>query len=145
MGSLKRMINPGTRPLPDTPNTKSGRIQSVHHCCYFDRQKYKYRTGQPTSRPPSRPTTPNGQNPFDAVPKPHSLTMEKIKNQTSATLDRMALLQERYRQHQEIMKSGGESSRRNSNSSQIDENLVSQLTRWLTQNCIFLLSSLLLT
>lgn len=103
---------------------------------YLTDSLYIYQTGQPTSRPPSRPTTPNGQNPFDAVPKPHSLTMERIKNQTSATLDRMALLQQRYRQHQEIMKSGGESSRRNSNSSQIEEQLVSILTMWLTHHYI---------
>lgn len=62
--------------------------------------------------------------------------MERIKNQTSATLDRMALLQQRYRQHQEIMKSGGETSRRNSNSSQIEEQLVSILTMWLTHHYI---------
>lgn len=63
--------------------------------------------------------------------------MERIKNQTSATLDRMALLQERYRQHQEIMKSGGESSRRNSNSSQVDEQFVSgKENLWLTQNIL---------
>lgn len=97
--------------------------------------------GQPTSRPPSRPTTPNSQNnPFDAVPKPHSLTMERIKNQTSATLDRMALLQQRYRQHQEIMKGGGDSSRRNSNSSQMEDQLVSEITEafvWLTQTFFY--------
>ncbi len=81
-----------------------------------------YQIGQSTN---SRPATPNTQNPFDAVPKPNSVTMERIKSQTSATLDRMALLQERYRQHQEIMKSGGESSRRSSNASQIDEQPVS--------------------
>ncbi|KAG4079394.1 hypothetical protein HA402_008086 [Bradysia odoriphaga] len=102
MGSLKRMINPGGRPLPDTPNA-------------------------PLTKTGSRPTTPN---PFDSVPKPQSLTMERIKNQTSATLDRMAQLQERYRQHQEIMKSGGESSRRNSNSSQIDEQLSVNRNRY---------------
>lgn len=34
--------------------------------------------------------------------------MERIKHQTSATLDRMSILQQRYRQHQEIMKAGGD-------------------------------------
>lgn len=81
----------------------------------------------------SRPTTPS---PFDAVPKPQSLTMERIKNQTSATLDRMAQLQERYRQHQEIMKSGGDSSRRNSNSSMIEEQSVCDLTKGIVANTI---------
>lgn len=71
--------------------------------------------------------------------------MERIKNQTSATLDRMALLQQRYRQHQEIMKSGGESSRRNSNSSQIDEQLVSIMAMWLTNNCKLLVNNIIPT
>lgn len=46
--------------------------------------------------------------------------MEKIKTQTSATLDRMSILQQRYRQHQEIMKSGLDLSRRTSNASLVD-------------------------
>lgn len=32
--------------------------------------------------------------------------MEKIKNKASATLDRMAMLQQRYRQQQDTMKNG---------------------------------------
>lgn len=50
--------------------------------------------------------------------------MEKIKHQASATLDRMSILQQRYRQHQEIMKSGLDLSRRTSNASQIDVDLM---------------------
>lgn len=65
--------------------------------------------------------------------------MERIKSQTSATLDRMALLQERYRQHQEIMRSGGESSRRNSNASQIDEQqLVSEMELHIVANTTYI-------
>lgn len=105
MGSLKRIISPGQRPLPDTPTTTAKPA------------------GLPVSRPPSRPTTPTSgnHNPFDAIQKPPSITMEKIKNHTSATLDRMSILQQRYRQHQEIMRSSGvDLSRRTSNTSQGD-------------------------
>lgn len=139
MGSLKRMINPGTRPLPDTPTTRPGDFIYIN--CLIDKRNTVIILGQPTSRPPSRPTTPNNQNPFDSVPKPHSLTMERIKSQTTATLDRMAQLQQRYRQHQEIMKSSGESSRRNSNSSQNDEQLVSRINVTNTQSSCQLLCS----
>lgn len=58
------------------------------------------------ARPPAssgghtRPITPLGGNPFDAIQKPPSITMEKIKQQQSATLDRMSMLQQRYRQSQ---------------------------------------------
>lgn len=70
----------------------------------------------------SRPTTPGSQNPFDAIQKPNSLAMERIKHQTSATLDRMSILQQRYRQHQEIMKASGDpNNRRISSSSQADD------------------------
>lgn len=54
--------------------------------------------------------------------------MEKIKNQATATLDRMSILQQRYRQHQEIMKSGLDLSRRTSNASQIDLDLTVNTT-----------------
>lgn len=50
--------------------------------------------------------------------------MERIKNQTSATLDRMTLLQQRYRQHQELMKGGNDSVRRTSIGSQNNDDLV---------------------
>lgn len=47
--------------------------------------------------------------------------MEKIKSQTSATLDRMTNLQNRYRQHQETMRSdGSDRSRRTSTASNFD-------------------------
>lgn len=80
-----------------------------------------------TGLPPSpRPITPtNQQNPFDVIQKAPSITMEKIKTQTSATLDRMSILQQRYRQHQEIMKADGDQNRRASTVSQADDNSVS--------------------
>lgn len=62
------------------------------------------------------------ENIFDAIKKPQSLAMEKIKNSTAATLDRMAVLQARYRQHKEAMGSDNSSdkSRRTSTASTID-------------------------
>lgn len=74
-----------------------------------------------SNRPPSRPTTPSGHNPFDVIQRAPSITMEKIKNQTSATLDRMSILQQRYRQHQEIRRNSElDPSRRLSSASQMD-------------------------
>jgi hypothetical protein len=65
------------------------------------------------------------QNVFDAIKKPPSLVMEKIKNSTAATLDRMSVLQARYRQHKETMNSDNSSdkSRRTSTASTIDSNV----------------------
>jgi E3 ubiquitin-protein ligase RNF31 len=62
------------------------------------------------------------RNVFDAIKKPPSVAMEKIKNSTAATLDRMTMLQARYRQHKETMTSDNSSdkSRRTSTASTID-------------------------
>jgi hypothetical protein len=49
---------------------------------------------------------------FDAIKKPPSVTMEKIQSATAATLDRMTLLQQRYRQHKEAMAMNSDSSER---------------------------------
>lgn len=46
--------------------------------------------------------------------------MEKIQNNTAATLDRMTMLQQRYRQHQETMRTDNDRSRRASLSSNVD-------------------------
>lgn len=64
-------------------------------------------------------------NIFDSIRKPPSVAMEKIKNSTAATLDRMAILQARYRQHKEAMTSDNSSdkSRRTSTASTIDSNV----------------------
>ncbi|KAL5281668.1 RNF31 family protein [Megaselia abdita] len=78
-GSLKRVNNPSVRPLPPTPTPTLGS---------------------------SRSSTPNSKSAFDMVPKPPSITMEKIKNKANATLDRMAMLQQRYRQQQDNLKNG---------------------------------------
>lgn len=72
-GSLPRGLNLLNRPLPDTPKT-------------------------PTSES-SRSTTPKSV--FDNIQRPPSITLEKIKSKANATLDRMQLLQQRYRQQKE--------------------------------------------
>ncbi|XP_058446796.1 E3 ubiquitin-protein ligase lubel isoform X3 [Malaya genurostris] len=90
MNSLKRFIHPSNRPLPDPPGTK------------------------PHSSNTSLNST--GTSPFRSV----SSTMEKIQNNTAATLDRMTVLQQRYRQHQETMKADSDRSRRASVASNID-------------------------
>lgn len=60
-------------------------------------------------------------NIFDAIRKPPSVAMEKIQSSTAATLDRMAVLQQRYRQHKEAMNSdSSDKSRRTSTTSTID-------------------------
>ncbi|XP_055908751.1 E3 ubiquitin-protein ligase lubel isoform X2 [Eupeodes corollae] len=76
LGSLRRGLNLGNRPLPETPRTPSDGVSS-------------------------RSTTPNSKSVFDQIQKPPSITLEKIKTKASATLDRMALLQQRYRQHKQ--------------------------------------------
>ncbi|XP_036321321.1 E3 ubiquitin-protein ligase lubel [Rhagoletis pomonella] len=75
VSSLKSGLNLMNRPLPDTPKTP---------------------TSEHTS---SRSVTPKSV--FDSIQRPPSVTLEKIKNKASATLDRMTLLQQRYRQHKE--------------------------------------------
>ena len=72
-GSLPRGLNLLNRPLPDTPKT-------------------------PPSES-SRSTTPKSV--FDNIQRPPSITLEKIKSKANATLDRMQLLQQRYRQQKE--------------------------------------------
>lgn len=80
VSSLKSGLNLMNRPLPDTPKTP---------------------TSEATS---SRSVTPKSV--FDSIQRPPSVTLEKIKSKASATLDRMALLQQRYRQHKEDSQKG---------------------------------------
>ncbi|CRK97753.1 CLUMA_CG011133, isoform A [Clunio marinus] len=86
-------LNRVTRTMPDVPLPGSRRMQN-------------------------RPKN----NIFDAIKKPPSVAMEKIQSTTAATLDRMAILQQRYRQHKEAMNSDNSSdkSRRTSTTSTID-------------------------
>ncbi|XP_058121547.1 E3 ubiquitin-protein ligase lubel [Anopheles ziemanni] len=96
MNSLKRFIHPSNRPLPDPPENK---IHSSN----------------------SSLDTVSKRSPSVGMSRSVSTTMEKIQNNTAATLDRMTLLQQRYRQHQETMKSGdGDRSRRASLTSNTD-------------------------
>ncbi|XP_037828628.1 E3 ubiquitin-protein ligase lubel isoform X3 [Lucilia sericata] len=73
-GSLPRGLNLLNRPLPETPKTPSES---------------------------SRSTTPKSV--FDNIQRPPSVALEKIKSKANATLDRMQLLQQRYRQQKEQM------------------------------------------
>nr|XP_013098715.1 unnamed protein product [Stomoxys calcitrans] len=79
VGSLKRGLSMSilNRPLPETPKTPTTPSES------------------------SRCTTPKSA--FDNIQRPPSVVLEKIKNKASATLDRMQLLQQRYRQQKEQM------------------------------------------
>uniref|UniRef100_A0A182JSC7 Uncharacterized protein n=1 Tax=Anopheles christyi TaxID=43041 RepID=A0A182JSC7_9DIPT len=95
MNSLKRFIHPSNRPLPDPPENK---IHSSN----------------------SSLDTVSKRSPSIGPSRSVSSTMEKIQNNTAATLDRMTLLQQRYRQHQEAMKSDGDRSRRASLTSNMD-------------------------
>lgn len=61
---------------------------------------------------------------FDTIKKPPSVAMEKIKSTTAAALDRMVLLQQRYRQHQETMKADSDRSRRTSTTSSMAGDMV---------------------
>ncbi|XP_035779405.1 E3 ubiquitin-protein ligase lubel-like isoform X3 [Anopheles albimanus] len=95
MNSLKRFIHPSNRPLPDPPENK---IHSSN----------------------SSLDSGSKRSPSVGTSRSVSSTMEKIQNNTAATLDRMTLLQQRYRQHQEAMKSDGDRSRRASLTSNTD-------------------------
>uniref|UniRef100_A0A182XZN1 Uncharacterized protein n=1 Tax=Anopheles stephensi TaxID=30069 RepID=A0A182XZN1_ANOST len=95
MNSLKRFIHPSNRPLPDPPENK---IHSSN----------------------SSLDTVSKRSPSIGPNRSVSTTMEKIQSNTAATLDRMTLLQQRYRQHQEAMKSDGDRSRRASLTSNTD-------------------------
>ncbi|KAL7037872.1 hypothetical protein ACKWTF_009385 [Chironomus riparius] len=110
LDSLQKSGGIRNRPLPDIPMPGTKRIER-----------------------PQAPITPKEElkgNIFDAIKKPPSVAMEKIKNSTAATLDRMATLQARYRQYKETMNSDNSSdkSRRTSIASTIDSNSIPQLT-----------------
>ncbi|XP_054745290.1 E3 ubiquitin-protein ligase lubel isoform X4 [Anastrepha obliqua] len=93
VSSLKSGLNLMNRPLPDTPKTP---------------------TSEHTS---SRSVTPKSV--FDSIQRPPSVTLEKIKSKASATLDRMTLLQQRYRQH----KADSQRSNNDCSGSVTDQNL----------------------
>ncbi|XP_062707212.1 E3 ubiquitin-protein ligase lubel isoform X12 [Aedes albopictus] len=104
MNSLKRFIHPSNRPLPDPPENK------IH------------------SSTSSLDTASKRSFPI-GTPKSMSSTMEKIQNNTAATLDRMTMLQQRYRQHQEAMRSDNDRSRRASLASNADVQSSVQIIR----------------
>nr|XP_036226343.1 E3 ubiquitin-protein ligase lubel isoform X4 [Bactrocera oleae] len=98
VSSLKNGLNLMNRPLPETPKTPNSEHTS------------------------SRSVTPKSV--FDSIQRPPSVTLEKIKSKASATLDRMTLLQQRYRQHKE------ESLKGNTDGSVTDQNL--SFDQWST-------------
>lgn len=51
--------------------------------------------------------------------------MERIKIQTTNALDRMSIMQKRYHEHQEALRSTSDLSRQPSNASQFDDSNVS--------------------
>lgn len=73
-GSLKRIIGPQHRPLPDTPDQQQQKRNSV---------------------------TSTGSV-FDQIRRPPSVVMEKIKQQSMLALDRISSNQEKYRQQQNM-------------------------------------------
>lgn len=94
------MIAPNKQPAADAPKKKDGQEQS-------------------------RPTTPNSIISDATTTKLPSLAMERIKIQNRSALDRMASMQQRYQQHQEMINSNAELNRRTSNGSQFDDINVS--------------------
>lgn len=83
-----------------------------------------FKTDDLSPVPGSQRSLTERQNVFDAIRKPPSVAMEKIQNSTAATLDRMANLQQRYRQHKEAMNSdSSDKSRRTSVTSTIDSSV----------------------
>ncbi|KAL9930414.1 linear Ubiquitin E3 ligase isoform 1-T3 [Glossina fuscipes fuscipes] len=78
MGSLKRGLSIINRPLPETP---------------------KSQPSSPIEDQSSRSETPKSA--FDNIQRPPSVALERIKSKANATLDRMQLLQQRYRQQKE--------------------------------------------
>lgn len=118
-----------TRPLPDIPSelqhniNVSKYISQTKLFVFFFSLFRKHHPIRSLSVPgTNKNVVQQKENVFDAIKKPPSLVMEKIKNSTAATLDRMAVLQARYRQHKDTMNSDNSSdkSRRTSTASTID-------------------------
>lgn len=113
MNSLKRFIHPSNRPLPDPPEQKI-------HCKFMIIINLGKILIPLISASNSSLDTISKRSTSVGANKSVSSTMEKIQNNTAATLDRMTMLQQRYRQHQETMKSEGDRSRRASLTSNAD-------------------------
>lgn len=109
-----------TRPLPDIPSEQI--VSKPFHTSDISLFRRTTFTVPGTNK---NAAAKEKENVFDAIKKPPSLVMERIKNSTAATLDRMAILQARYRQHKETMGSENSSdkSRRTSTASTIDSNV----------------------
>lgn len=120
--SLKNSLPVINRPLPDPPDVirSSSKLIFLYNfrlVIYF--YLYFVASGQKKSPSKQQPQQEIRSSPFDSIKRPPSVTMEKIKATTAAALDRMSLLQQRYRQHQEAMRSDSERSRRTSTTSSL--------------------------
>ncbi|XP_030381215.1 uncharacterized protein LOC115629049 isoform X6 [Scaptodrosophila lebanonensis] len=106
LGRKEQTQTTGTPPLPPPSPTPSQKSSS-------------WRGLMMNSRPlpdPPKPTPSEGggssrsgtpKSVFDNIQRPPSVQLEKIKSKASATLDRMAILQQRYRQHKAQQELGG--------------------------------------
>lgn len=119
MNGISRNMNQSSRPLPDIPSKRTYSLVDVKIYKYFlfvigpRSTKTNGFVKQPVEQPLQKISV------FDSIRRPTSVTMEKIKSTTAATLDRMAILQQRYRQHKEAMNSDNSSERSRRTSSSI--------------------------
>lgn len=105
---VKRMISPGNRALPELPKPKEGKSTT---CTIAVTKLIIFPSNQAPPQPQSRPTTPLSES---STKSHKSLQMTRIQNQTSAALSRMAILQQRYQDHQEMLRSNGDLNHRSS-------------------------------
>lgn len=109
VSSIKRLIVPNNnKSTPDTPYKKEGTFYSIisHLMKMEDFTFLSYLTVQ--QLPMSRPETPNS----DTSSKLPSLAMERIKIHTNNARDRMEIMQKRYHDYQDSLKSGQSNSNR---------------------------------
>lgn len=108
VSSIKRLIVPNNnKSTPDTPNKKEGTFHSIIHLMKKgDFTFLSYLIVQ--QLPISRPETPNS----DTSTKLPSLAMERIKIHTNNARDRMEIMQKRYHDYQDSLKSDQSNSNR---------------------------------
>lgn len=109
VSSIKRLIVPNNKSNTETPNKKEGSSPNLGmifklNFMFFP---FPFAVQQLSS---SRPVTPNS----DSSTKLPSLAMERIKIHTNNARDRMEIMQKRYHEYQDSMKSDHSSSNRTS-------------------------------
>lgn len=70
--------------------------------------------------------------------------MERIKIHTTAAFDRMSIMQKRYHEHQEALRSTSDLSRQPSNASQFEESNVSRSENTISGLCIYVIFPLVM-